>query len=98
MGIDTKAPQFGHKGTSERGQSFAEWLLSGKPLARAPQTVCAAKLKPRAKPKFGRRPDAAPLISNVSGEKYRHRNKVSVIKCFGWSFWAILLAALMLSV
>ena len=57
MRTGTKTPSFGRKGVSDHAKSWAEFLLSGKPLARTPQKDRTPKLKARPKAKFGRRLD-----------------------------------------
>lgn len=45
---------FGHKGVGDHAQSFAEQLLTGKPISRDARRDRGPKLKPRPKPVFGR--------------------------------------------
>ena len=55
MSTWTKKQGFGNKGTDDSAMTFAEQLLSGKPMGRACGRDRLPKLKPRAKPQFGRK-------------------------------------------
>lgn len=55
MKPNPKEKQFGQKGINDSATSLAQSLLSGKPLARAPAQDRTPKLKPRPKPRFGRK-------------------------------------------
>ena len=88
MGIGIKRSPFGRKGVSGHAKSFAESLLSGKPLARAPEKDRSPKLKPRPKAKFGRRQVSEQVALGRNGVK-SHLN---------WKFWAILLSVLALGI
>ena len=83
MGPSTKTPGFGHKGASDHVQTLAESLLTGKPVARAQGRDRTPKLKPRAKPRFGRRDAQAhtadPRVRAVGPRR-------------GWVVWAVAVA------
>lgn len=102
MGIGSKSPQFGHKGVRDSARSFAESLLTGKPLARAPQKDRALPFKPRLKPKFGRRNASDKLAEKIGhrgdGMARRHDSKFLGSKFLGWKFWATITVAVVLSV
>jgi len=55
MSLSKKNPQFGQKGVGDSAISLAQSLLTGKPLARTPAKDRTPKLKPRPKPRFGRK-------------------------------------------
>ena len=55
MNTWSKKHGFGNKGTHDSAMTFAEQMLSGKPVRRASRRDRLPKLKPRAKPQFGRK-------------------------------------------
>lgn len=80
MGRQFKNDGFGIKGVNAQASSLADALLSGKPLARSkPRRDPVPKLKPRPKPKFGRR-DASDGGAHADGAYSRHAWR-------GWMFW-----------
>ncbi|MCR4378771.1 MAG: hypothetical protein NUV50_11855 [Rhodospirillales bacterium] len=98
MSVETKTPSFGRKGVSDHAKSWAEFLLSGKPLARAPQKDRTPKLKARPKAKFGRKQDSDRAAFCRDEENYRWGQNFSVLNFLRWKFWAIMLAAVMLGI
>lgn len=98
MSIGIKTPSFGRKGVSDHAKSWAEFLLSGKPLARAPQKDRSPKLKARPKAKFGRKQDAGRVAFCRDEENCRRGQNVSVLNFLGGKFWAIMLAVVMLGI
>lgn len=98
MGTGTKTPSFGRKGASDHAKSWAEFLLSGKPLARAPQKDRTPKLKPRPTAKFGRKQDSDRVAFCRGEENCRREQYGSVLNFLGWKFWVIMLAAVMLGI
>lgn len=55
MTMKLKSAGFGQKGVGDQAQSFAQTLLSGRPVGRDQSQARMPKLKPRPKAKFGRR-------------------------------------------
>jgi len=77
MGTKTRTSRFGSKGANLRPMTFAESLLSGRPMERNVQTY-TPKLKPRPKARFGTK---GTLIGQQNFEIYVAAHKE------GWKFW-----------
>lgn len=86
MSTHTKSPNFGHKGVADEAKSYAEQLLTGKPVGRANKRDRTPKLKPRAKTRFGRK-DVSETFSRSVDRAVQRR---------GWKFWATMVTALVL--
>jgi len=89
MGTRTKHPGFGQK--HDGAQSFAEALLTGKPIGRAAVRATTPKLKPRAKPSFGR----GALTASPALDAKMSRNRTPARK-HGWRFWTGIVLAVLL--
>ena len=84
MGPSTKSPGFGHKGVNDHVQTLAESLLTGKPVARTQGRDRTPKLKPRAKPRFGRK-DAPETVRDGAHQI----NAVASAPRRRWAVWAV---------
>lgn len=81
----SKISSFGTKGVDSHAKTFAEQLLSGKPMARAPQKDNRAVLKPRVKSLFGRKAqDRTP--ASCTGTEAQPHGRVRMLR-HGWFFW-----------
>ncbi|HEY9163064.1 MAG TPA: hypothetical protein VIN57_00540 [Magnetovibrio sp.] len=83
MNKQNKNASFGHKGTGEQAVTLAQSLLTGKPLARAKAKDRTPKLKPRIKPRFGRRDDLAAVDAGAFSKTRK-----------GWAFWLSMVTSL----
>ena len=88
MGRQFKNEGFGVKGLKDQAASLSEALLSGKPLGRSARGKELPKLKPRTKPKFGRRANA-PVNDNAMTAFGRAARR-------GWMLWVALAAVVLL--
>lgn len=86
MSLKTNINGFGTKGAHERPVTFAESLLTGRPMSRAPQRP-SPKLKARARPRFGRKSLAEQFSVKVNRSFKRRSTR----------FWAGVIVALTLA-
>jgi len=86
MSLKMNINGFGTKGIHERPVTFAESLLTGRPVSREPQRV-SPKLKARARPRFGRKSMAETFSVKVNRSMKRRTIR----------FWAGLILGLTLA-
>ena len=83
LGLRTLEVNFGNKDQGEP-KSFGEMLLSGKPAEcpTSPHAKTQPRIRPRAKPVFGRRPTAQQ--NQPAPERARMRDRsIAVVLCVG---------------
>lgn len=85
MGRQFKQEGFGVKGLHDQASSLADSLLSGKPLGKAKRAKSVPKLKPREKPKFGRKEMAAEARAAMDALKWTGARD--------WRFWIVIVIA-----
>lgn len=92
MGMQSNKASFGLKGASDKPVTLAQSLLTGKPLSHVQVQDRIPKLKPRVKPRFGRREDLeqasyAPALSQTPATG-KARNK--------WALWLAMVVTMVL--
>lgn len=84
MSMQNTKASFGQKGANDKPISLAQSLLTGKPLSRTPVQDRTPKLKPRAKPRFGRKEETHDMDRALPRENSTRK----------WTFWLAMVVAL----